>query len=149
VVAYYRLLGYENREVADEDFRDNTVDAGEIGAGHSATAVYAVILRPGIEGRIGTVQLRWQDPDTYQVKEINGNFNTWDLEASYYDADPHYQLTVLVAQFAETLRHSPWAVDTDLSQLHSMAYELQDSLPEDADMIEFINLLGQARQMTR
>jgi Ca-activated chloride channel family protein len=149
VVAYYRLLGYENREVADEDFRDNSVDAGEIGAGHSATAVYAVILKPGTEGRIGTVQLRWQDPQTYQVKEINGNFNTWDLEASYYEADPHYQLTVLVSQFAETLRHSPWAMDTDLVQLHSMAYELLESLAEDADVAEFINLLGQASQMTR
>jgi len=149
VVAYYRLLGYENREVADEDFRDNSVDAGEIGAGHSATAVYAVILKPGAEGRISTVQLRWQDPQTYQVKEINGNYNTWDLEASYYDADPHYQLTVLVSQFAETLRHSPWAVDTNLSQLYSMAYELMESLPGDADVVEFINLLGQASQMTR
>ena len=39
VVAYYRLIGYENRDVADQDFRN---DAGEIGAGHSATALYAV-----------------------------------------------------------------------------------------------------------
>ena len=39
VVAYYRLIGYQNRDVADQDFRN---DAGEIGAGHSATALYAV-----------------------------------------------------------------------------------------------------------
>lgn len=146
VVAYYRLVGYENRAVADEDFRNNAVDAGEIGAGHSATALYAVVLKPGIEGRIGTVQLRWQDPETYQVKEINGNFNTWDLETSFYQADPHYQLSVMVAEFAEVLRHSPWAAETNLEQLHSLAYELPEML-DDPDVIEFVNLLGQAANL--
>ena len=82
VVAYYRLVGYENRAVADQDFRNDSVDAGEIGAGHSATAIYAVMLQPASQGRIATVQLRWQDPETYEVKEINGNFNTWDLSGS-------------------------------------------------------------------
>ncbi len=95
VVAYYRLIGYENRAVADQDFRNDAVDAGEIGAGHSAT-----------------VQLRWEDPDTHQVTEINGNFNTWDLAASFEQADPRYQLAVVVAQYAEMLRHSPWAAGT-------------------------------------
>ena len=70
VVAYYRLIGYENRDVADQDFRNDAVDAGEIGAGHSATALYAVMFRPNTEGRIATVQLRWEDPDTHQVTEI-------------------------------------------------------------------------------
>ncbi len=67
VVAYYRLIGYENRDVADQDFRNDAVDAGEIGAGHSATALYAVTFRPNADGRIATVQLRWEDPDTHQV----------------------------------------------------------------------------------
>lgn len=44
VVDRYRLLGYENRAVADASFRDDTVDAGEIGAGHSVTALYEVRL---------------------------------------------------------------------------------------------------------
>jgi len=146
VVAYYRLVGYENRDVADEDFRNNAVDAGEIGAGHSATALYAVVLKPEVEGRISTVQLRWQDPETYQVKEINGNFNTWDLAGSFYQADPHYQLSVLVAQFAEVLRHSPYAVETSLEQLQSMAYELPEML-NDPDVIEFVDLLDRASRM--
>ncbi len=64
VVARYRLIGYENRAVADQDFRNDTVDAGEIGAGHHVTALYAVILNPGAQGRLATVQLRWQDPQS-------------------------------------------------------------------------------------
>jgi Ca-activated chloride channel family protein len=147
VVAYYRLIGYENRDVADEDFRNDSVDAGEIGAGHSATALYAVVLKDQAEGRLATVQMRWQDPKTFQVQEINGNFNTWDLEASFYQADPHYQLAVMAAQFAEVLRHSPWASDTSLKQLHTMAFELPEMLNDDADVREFVDLLGEASRM--
>ena len=40
VVSRFRLLGYENRLVADEDFRNDTIDAGEVGSGHSVTALY-------------------------------------------------------------------------------------------------------------
>ncbi len=112
VVAYYRLIGCENRDVADQDFSNDAVDAGEIGAGHSATALYAVMFRPNTEGRIAIVQLRWEDPDTHKVTEINGNFNTWDLANSFDDATPRYQLAVIVAQYAEVLRHSSWAAGT-------------------------------------
>jgi Ca-activated chloride channel family protein len=147
VVAYYRLIGYENRAVADQDFRNDSVDAGEIGAGHSATAVYAVMLRPQAEGRIATVQLRWKDPDTYAVKEINGNFNTWDLARSFNDASPYYQLTALAAQYAEVLRGSPWAAATSLSQIYRMAAPLSESIPEDAKVIEFIDLVGRASRI--
>jgi Ca-activated chloride channel homolog len=67
VVSQYRLIGYENRAVADQDFRNDAVDAGEIGAGQSAAALYAVQFHHNATGRIATVQLRWEDPDTRQV----------------------------------------------------------------------------------
>ena len=50
VVESYRLLGYENRALAKEDFNDDTKDAGEIGAGHSVTALYEIILKQPING---------------------------------------------------------------------------------------------------
>ena len=56
----YRLLGYENRDVADRDFRNDRVDAGEIGAGHSVTALYALSLVPRASGEIGQVTLRYR-----------------------------------------------------------------------------------------
>ena len=56
------------------DFRNDAVDAGEIGAGHSATALDAAMFRPNANGRIATIQLHWEDPHTHQVTEINGNF---------------------------------------------------------------------------
>ncbi len=147
VVAYYRLIGYENRDVADQDFRNDAVDAGEIGAGHSATALYAVTFRPNAEGRIATVQLRWENPDTHKVTEINGNFNTWDLAQSFEQADPHYQLAVVVAQYAELLRHSPWAAETSASQLVEHAYRLSSLLWDDTEVAEFASLVSRASQI--
>lgn len=147
VVSYYRLVGYENRAVADEDFRNDSVDAGELGAGHSVTALYAVVLQPGVEGRIATLQLRWEDPDTYEVREINGNFNTWDLAQSFETAAPRYQLAVLAGQFADVLRGSPWAQPTSLSQLYYLSGRLLETLPEDPEVIEFVELVGRAAQI--
>ena len=144
VVAYYRLIGYENRDVADQDFRNDAVDAGEIGAGHSATALYAVMFRPNTDGRIATVQLRWEDPDSHQVTEINGNFNTWDLAASFEEASPRYQLAVIVAQYADVLRHSPWAAGTSNQQLVNHAYRLSSILWDDAEVVEFASLVSRA-----
>ena len=55
VVRTYRLIGYENRAMADRDFRDPNVDAGAIGAGHAVTALYAIGLRDGFsrDDRLG------------------------------------------------------------------------------------------------
>jgi Ca-activated chloride channel family protein len=147
VVSYYRLIGYENRDVADQDFRNNSVDAGELGAGHSATALYAVMLQPGAEGRIATVQLRWQDPNTYEVAEINGNFNSWDLSDGFEDTSPRYQLTVLVAQYAEILRGSPWTDSSSLKDIYRLARSLRSSLKYDPDVVEFVDLVNQASQV--
>jgi Ca-activated chloride channel homolog len=143
VVESYRLLGYENRAVADQDFRNDTVDAGELGAGHTATALYAIQLKPGAEGRIATVQLRWQDPDTREVKEINGNFNTWGLTSGYENCDPRYQVAVTAAQFAEILRESPY-VQISLSSLAHRAERIAQRLPEDEQVSELASLIRQA-----
>jgi Ca-activated chloride channel homolog len=142
VVESYRLIGYENRAVADSDFRNDSVDAGEIGAGHSAAAVYAVRFRHGADGRITTVQLRWEDPESHAVNEINGNVNTWDLAPSFEAASPRFQLAVVVTQFAEVLRHSPWASAGQLWMLGQKAYSLTESLPEDADVRELARLIA-------
>ena len=144
VVARYRLVGYENRDVADQDFRNDTVDAGEIGAGHTVTALYAVQFRPNTTGRIGTVQLRWQNPDTFQIIEINGNINTWDLVSSFDQASPYYQLAVVVAQYAEVLRNSYWVGDTTMNQLAAHASRLASLLVGDEDVAEFAALVNRA-----
>ncbi len=146
-VAYYRLIGYENRSISDQNFRNDAVDAGQIGAGHSVTALYAVVLRPGAQGRLATVQLRWRDPQTRQVQEINGNFNSWDLAASFESASPRYQLDVVVAQYAELLRGSPWVGFSNIYTLREHALRLRELLPADPDVAEFATLVSQAARI--
>jgi Ca-activated chloride channel family protein len=147
VVSRYRLIGYENRAVADQDFRNDSVDAGEIGAGHSVTALYAVILNPGVQGRIGTVQLRWQDPQSPDVHEINGNFNTWNLSPNFESASPRFQLAVVAAQYAELLRLSPWASGSSIGQVLNYAVRVSGMIPNDPEVSEMATLISRASQI--
>ena len=147
-VGRYRLVGYENRAIADEDFRDDSVDAGEIGAGHSVTALYVVQLQPGAQGRIATVQLRWEDPQSRQVTEINGNFNTWDVAPGFESASTRFQLTATVAQYAELLRLSPYAAEVSIQTVLQHAVRLSGLLPEDPQVNEFVALVSRASQIS-
>ena len=132
VVEQYRLIGYENRAIADEDFRNDTIDAAEFGAGHTAAAIYAVQLVPGAQGRIATVNLRWQDPDTRVVKEINGVFTTDNLVNSFDSAPLRYQLAVVVSQYAELLRNSYWVEGFNMRDLQIRAERLASQLEDEA-----------------
>lgn len=143
-VVSYRLLGYENRAVADSDFRNNNAGGGGIGAGRSAVALYAVQLRPGAQGRIATLQLRWQDPANRDWKELNGNVNTWDVKRSYEEAPAQFRLAATVAQFAEILRQSPYAREWPLWDIASRADGLRGELREDSDVAVFADLARQA-----
>lgn len=148
VVERYRLIGYENRAIADEDFRNNDVDAGEIGAGHTVAAIYAIQLVPGAQGRIATVNLRWQNPDTRQVQEISGIFGTENLAASFDDAPLHHQLAVIVSQTAEILRQSYWAENDGITwgdlRIRSERLASQLDMPE---VYEFAELVAQAGRL--
>lgn len=124
VVQQYRLIGYENRTIADQDFRNDTIDAAEFGAGHTAAAIYAVQFVPGAQGRIATVYLRWQDPDTRAVQEISGTFTTDNLARTFDDAPLYHQVSVVVSQFAELLRNSYWTYDVSMNDLSIRADRL-------------------------
>ena len=68
LVAEYRLLGYENRALKREDFNNDNVDAGEIGAGHTVTALYELVLEPSNN--------RYLDPLRYQQAQVKNDANT-------------------------------------------------------------------------
>ena len=143
-VSRYRLLGYENRDVADEDFRNDAVDAGEIGAGHSVTALYELKLREGTEGTLGTVYMRYEDVGLNDVVEINKELQSSDLAVSFEEATTRFQLSAVVAEFAEVLRGSYWAREGNLQAVADEAARLQQILPESTDVAEFASLAAQA-----
>ena len=144
VVKKYRLVGFENRAIADNDFRNNSVDAGEIGAGHSVTALYEVKLYPEAEGKIATVFMRWQDPDTHQVVELSKDFNTGELGSEFEESNPYFQRAVVVAEYAEILKHSYWAEGSSLKHVYHEAQRINEYLPHDETMNEFMDLIKEA-----
>ena len=147
VVSRYRLLGYENRRVEDEQFRDDTVDAGEIGAGHSVTALYELKLHADAEGALGTVFVRYQDPDSGEVVELNRTLRSDELFAGFEEAPARFQLAAVVAEYAEILRESYWALDGSLDAVVSHARRVQGLLPREADVAEFADLTQRTLQI--
>ena len=137
VVDSYRLIGYENRAVRDDDFRNDDVDAGELGAGHQSTAIYEVVFDRDVDiddrAQLGIVSLRWEDPDTGEVIEIDEDIDMRDLEADWTDTTNSFQQATVVAAFAEILRDNPYADDVSLEALSQEV----DSLARDIDTDEF------------
>ncbi|MFF9326446.1 von Willebrand factor type A domain-containing protein [Streptomyces sp. NPDC014776] len=103
-VAEFRLAGYDDRRVADEDFRDDRVDGGEVGPGHTVTALYAVRLRPGAAGHLATATVRWLDPRTRAPHEATGQLETAALRPGVWQAGDRFQVTATAAYFADLLR---------------------------------------------
>jgi Ca-activated chloride channel family protein len=143
VVERYRLIGFENRAIADEDFRNDRVDAGEIGAGLSATALYEVKLRDECSGRIATVYMRWKNPGSRRAMEISKDFSSREIGYTFAMADPHFQWDLIVAEYAEILRDSYYASEESLYDVVHQAERVSGQLLEDESVYEFMDLLHQ------
>ena len=112
----YRLIGYENRDIADKDFRNDRVDAGEVGAGHSVTALYALKLKdPSSMDSIATARLRYEAPGA--DKAANERAFLFRAEQIRDTPSSSLALAYTVASFAETLRRSPFSTAYSLSQI--------------------------------
>ena len=144
VVSRYRLLGYENRRVDDEDFRNDQVDAGEVGAGHSVTALYELKLREDAQGQMAEVFVRYEDPDSRNVIELSRAFNTDQMAGSFEQSAPTFRLAAVAAELAEILRESYWAQDGSLENLAQTAADVSGLFPENADVAELVRLIEQA-----
>lgn len=145
-VASYRLLGYENRAVLDRDFRNDDVDAGELGAGHQVTALYELELKDGVgsSDRLGTVSMRWENPDDGDVIETRLEINGSVVADRWSDTDDDFRLAVTVAALAEVLRDSPFAADIDLEDV---AEEI-DNLGGSSSLDELADVIDSARQLS-
>lgn len=148
VVRAYRLIGYENRAVADSDFRNNAVDAGEVGAGHSVTALYEVQFNTEGGDDALIVRVRYEDPDTHAVTELSQPFKATDFQRDFNRTSPRFQQAAAVAQFAEILRGNEWAKGEKMREVLSVAFNVQKALPFDQDVNEFMGLVEQAARLT-
>ena len=147
VVRSYRLLGYENRDVADEDFRNDQADGGEIGSGHSVTALYELKLWPDKTGRLATVSVRYKQADADTVREVAKQVATSDVAASFDKAPHSLKLAACVAEFAEVLRESDWARGGGLDAVLALARNCQSDFDHREDLVELVKLIEAARRL--
>ncbi|GAA3820469.1 VWA domain-containing protein [Streptomyces phyllanthi] len=147
-VAEFRLIGYDNRQVADEDFRDDRVDGGEVGPGHTVTALYAVRTRPGALGHLATATVRWLDPDTRTPHEESGDLEARALHDDLWTSPDGLRVAAVAAYFADALRGGDGRVPgipgrPTLRRLADHAEELADHR-EDRQLRDLTNMIEAA-----
>ncbi len=122
VVAEYRLIGYENRVLAREDFNNDKVDAGDIGAGHTVTALYEVTLvgdkgrldplrygnneatDKGKRGELAFLKLRYKTPQGSKSKLISQPIHTGNITKNLRNTSDNFRFSAAVAGFGQLLR---------------------------------------------
>lgn len=144
-VKRFRQIGYENRQLTKEQFRDDTVDAGEVGAGQSVTALYEIELQGNAREPVGTVRVRYRNVETGAVEEIQRPVTVRDRTADFAKAPVRFRLAAGVAAFAEQLRGSPYA-DADAGRLASVLNPVALELPLDGSIRELCRLVQAARE---
>jgi len=106
----YRLVGYENRLLNDRDFEDDSKDAGELGSGHSVTALYEVVLNAGLVGSkstsltFGTIKLRYKQPNEETSRLTSAVLK--DEGRGWFEASSETRFAAAVAEFGMLLRSS-------------------------------------------
>jgi len=138
-VAEYRLIGYENRALAREDFNNDRVDAGEIGAGHSVTAIYEIALtgsagqrlddgRYQPEQRVTTstrelalVKLRYKQPDGETSTLIERPVRRTEIVKDIGQASEHYRFAAAVAGLGQILRGGKYTGEFSYPEVLALA----------------------------
>jgi len=166
-VAGYRLIGYENRMLKTEDFNDDKKDAGEIGAGHTVTALYEIVPtnqpmddRPMVDelkyqpekrlpaaeesGELLTVKLRYKEPDRETSTKVD--FPLKDSDRSFQNTDDDFRFAVAAAGFGMILRDSKFKGDLTCEQILEWATRSQGK-DEFGYRREFINLVRNAQAL--
>ena len=135
-VKEYRLVGYENRTLANEDFEDDKKDAGEIGAGHTVTALYELIpakgattdglryqkqVKEGFANELAFLKIRYKDPVVKDAKSVEEStpipFSLTDLTQT----DDDYRFAAAVAEWGMLLRNSKYKAKSSYKQVIDLA----------------------------
>jgi len=162
-VKAYRLIGYENRLLAKEDFADDTKDAGELGAGHAVTALYELIPIDADEATRPTPELKYQDTELSDEAEQTDELMTVKLRYKQPDGDEsilivypvldesidfdqssdNFKFAAAVAEFGLLLRGSEFKGDATYDQVLDLAQESKGQ-DETGYRAEFIRLVETA-----
>ena len=166
-VSAYRLIGYENRALAAQDFNDDRKDAGEIGAGHQVTALYEIVpagvaVTPGVDGlryqtppapveearpgerhtdELMTVKLRYKHPDGDTSRRIDLPISA---EAVTSAPDDDFRFASAVAAWGMLLRNSHYSGTSTIDMVRELA---TDAAGSDAERQAFLGLVSMSRNL--
>ena len=143
----YRLIGYENRDIADRDFRNDAVDAGEIGSGHQVTALYEVVLREEPGDHLATVRIRNEAPGPESpAVERAYDLRADSIKETFAETSDEFRIAVAAGTFAEILRASPHVAEVSLSEVAAVARSAKrPEYREDAELVELVERAAQLR----
>ena len=148
VVSSYRQLGYEYRRFDQDDSSNDAMVAGEVSAGLAVTALYELQLHEGAEGRVATVHVQYDDPNTGASElELTREISRSEFSTALEQASPRFQRDVAVAEYAEILRDSYWALGSSLAEVRILAERVSASLPDEPAVSEFLGLLERAERI--
>ncbi|UUU33842.1 VWA domain-containing protein [Streptomyces sp. CA-210063] len=151
-VEEFRLIGYDNRQVADEDFRDDRVDGGEVGPGHTVTALYVVRTKSGAEGHLATATVRWLDPDSRTPHEESADLEASSLHGDLWAASPYgLQVAAVAAYFADSLRQEDtrWSGLPGRPSIRELGFRADDlaRAREDKDVYDLADTIERADRL--
>ena len=165
VVAEYRLIGYENRTLAREDFNNDRVDAGEIGAGHSVTALYEITLAgsggervdplryqragnaAGGKGEAAFLRLRFKAPDGEVSRLIERPIALTGMERDLARTSERYRFAAAVAGFGQLLRGGKYMEHFGYADVRSLAQSARGADPF-GYRDEFVRLVDLAQSLS-
>lgn len=161
LIRQYRQLGYENRQLKKEQFRDDTVDAGEVGSGQSVTALYEMEMAPQVRtaeeqvakgmkrGQLAVVRVRYCRVDNGKVEEIEQPVMMSEVAGRFEDAAARFRLAAGVAEFAEILRGSPFSDGASYEDVAKVLRPVVMELNLDGRVKELLNMVETAPGMAR
>ena len=147
MVKKHRLIGYESKMLTDEEFNDSNTDAGEIGSGHTVTAVYELIVDENAmldDASMGSVEVRYKTPDSQENKSV-----TWAFFPELLTREPTEDVIFIgcVTEFGLLLRESEYKANASfeaiLQRLNGLA--TVSELGADEFRSEFKKLVEMAR----
>jgi Mg-chelatase subunit ChlD len=130
-VTAYRQMGYAKHQLKKEQFRDNTVDAAEIGAAEAGNALYVVQVNPRGEGPLGTVRVRFKVPGTGDYREHEWAVPYDGAAKPLEQAAFPMRLATTAAAFSEWLVTSPYAAEVAPDRLLTYLSGVPESCPAD------------------
>lgn len=146
-VTRWRQIGYARHQLTAEQFRDNTVDAAELGAAEAGTALYALEVQPAGQGPLGTFRVRYREPATGRYREQAWTLDYRGPAPELADAGPALRLAATAALFAEWLAQSPFAGDVSPERLQPLLAGVPETFAPDPRPALLAQMLEQARRL--